>query len=57
MLFNALIVMVWYLTGAEFFWPIFPLAIWGIGLLFHAIDVFRRPISEDRIRREMERLP
>jgi hypothetical protein len=56
-LFNALIVMVWFLTGAEFFWPIFPLAIWGIGLLFHAIDVFRRPISEERIRREMERLP
>jgi hypothetical protein len=29
---------------------------WGIGLFFHALDVFRPPHSEDRIRREMDRL-
>lgn len=56
-LVNALIVIVWYATGAGFFWPVFPLAGWGIGLFFHGMDVFRRPLSEERIRREMERLP
>ena len=30
---------------------------WGIGLAFHAWDVFvERPPSEERIRREMDRL-
>jgi len=26
-------------------------------LFFHAMDVYRRPLTEERIRREMERLP
>jgi len=56
LLVNSVLVIVWFATGAEFFWPVFPLAIWGIGLIFHAMDVFRRPISEERIRREMERM-
>jgi hypothetical protein len=42
--------------GAAFFWPIFPLLGWGIGVAFNAWDVDRPPISEDRIRREMDRL-
>jgi hypothetical protein len=56
-LVNALIVTVWFFTGAGFFWPVFPLAGWGIGLFFHAMDVYRRPLTEERIRSEMERLP
>ena len=55
-LINALIVVVWFAVGGGFFWPVFPLAGWGIGLFFHAWDTFRRPYSEDRIRREMDRL-
>lgn len=57
LLINALIVIVWFAAGGGFFWPIFPLAGWGIGLFFHGMDVFRRPYSEERIRREMNRLP
>ena len=57
LLINALIVTVWFFTDSGFFWPIFPLAGWGIGLFFHAMDVFRRPLTEERIRHEMERLP
>jgi cytochrome b561 len=54
---NALIVTVWFLVSdGGFFWPLFPLFGWGIGLLFHAVDAFRRPYSEERIRREMDRL-
>jgi hypothetical protein len=29
---------------------------WGIGMVFHAWDTYSRPPSDDRIRREMERL-
>jgi predicted membrane channel-forming protein YqfA (hemolysin III family) len=54
---NALIVTVWFLAvDGGFFWPLFPLFGWGIGVFFHALDVFRRPYSEERIRREMDRL-
>lgn len=55
-LVNAVIIIVWFVVGGGFFWPIFPLAGWGIGLFFHGMDVFRKPYSEQRIRREMDRL-
>jgi hypothetical protein len=56
-LVNAFLVVVWAVTGADFFWPVFPIAGWGIGLAANAWDVYgRRPISEDEVRREMERL-
>ena len=53
---NTVLVVVWALTGMPFFWPLFPLMGWGIGLAFHAWDTFGRPPTEERIRREMERL-
>ena len=38
-------------------WPAFPLFGWGIGLVLNAWDVYwRKPVSEDRIRHEMERM-
>ncbi|HEX6580932.1 MAG TPA: 2TM domain-containing protein [Actinomycetota bacterium] len=56
-LINGVIVAIWAMTGADFFWPAFPIAGWGIGLAFHAWDVYiERPPSEERIRREMDRL-
>ena len=56
-LINAVIVVTWFVvSGHGLFWPIFPALAWGIGVIFHALDVFRRPPSEERIRREMERL-
>ena len=54
---NGFLVVIWAVSGADFFWPIFPIAGWGIGLAANAWDVYgRRPISEDEIRREMDRL-
>jgi hypothetical protein len=42
---------------ADFFWPVFPMLGWGIAVAFNAWDVYgRRPLTEDQIRREMERL-
>jgi hypothetical protein len=55
-LVNGLLVGIWAATGAGFFWPVFPLLGWGIGLVFHALDVYREPPSEAEITREMNRL-
>ena len=58
LLFNGLIIAIWFaVSDGGFFWPIFPLTGWGIGLFFHGMDVSRRPESEERIGREMSRLP
>jgi hypothetical protein len=54
---NAMLVVIWAITGSGFFWPIFPILGWGIGVAANAWDVYgRKPISEDEIRREAERL-
>jgi hypothetical protein len=55
-LVNGLLVAIWASTGAGFFWPIFPLLGWGIGIVFHALDVFAPTPSERRVRAEMDRL-
>lgn len=55
-LVNAMPVLIWAMSGAGYFWPVWAIAGWGIGLGFHAYDAFfQRPNSEDDIRREMER--
>jgi hypothetical protein len=53
---NAVLIAIWAVTGAAFFWPIFPMLGWGIGIVFHAWDVYRPPISEELIEREMRNL-
>lgn len=54
---NTMLVVIWAVGGNGFFWPIFPMLGWGIGLAANAWDVYgRKPIAEDEIRRETERL-
>jgi hypothetical protein len=54
---NAMLVGIWAVTGAGFFWPIFPILGWGIGVGANAWDVYgRKPITEDEVARETERL-
>lgn len=56
-LFNSFVVGLWVVMGHGFFWPVFLIAFWGIGLLMHAWDVyFAEEITEDDIAREVERL-
>jgi hypothetical protein len=54
---NAMLVVIWAVTGSGFFWPIFPIIGWGIAVAGNAWDVYgRKPITEDEIRREADRL-
>jgi uncharacterized ion transporter superfamily protein YfcC len=54
---NTFLVVIWAVTSGGFFWPIFPILGWGIGVLANAWDVYgRKPISEEEIRREADRL-
>lgn len=56
-LVNAVLVTIWFVaTPDTLFWPVFPIIGWGIGIVFHGLAVFQRPLSEDQIRREMERM-
>lgn len=53
---NGAAVLIWYLTGHGFFWPAILIGLWGAGLVMHAWTVwFYRPITEQDIRREMDR--
>lgn len=53
---NALLVVIWALSDSGYFWPIWPLLGWGVGLAFHAWGAHvQKPITEDAIRTEMKR--
>ncbi|HEU4980346.1 MAG TPA: 2TM domain-containing protein [Solirubrobacterales bacterium] len=55
---NAVLIAIWAISGAGYFWPAWVLGGWGIGLALHAWDTYgrRRTIAEDEIAREMEKL-
>jgi hypothetical protein len=57
-LVNSFIVIIWAVTTRDtFFWPIFPMVGWGVGVVMNAWDVWRGDdITEDQIQREMRRL-
>lgn len=54
---NALLVVIWATTTAAYFWPVWPILGWGIGVVAHGVSVFvgSSKISEDRIDRELHR--
>ncbi len=56
-LVNTFLVVIWAVVDAHgFFWPVFPIVGWGIGVVMNAWDVFwRPPITEHDIQREIER--
>ncbi len=42
-LVNGFLVVIWAMTDMHgFFWPMFPMAGWGIGVVMNAWDVYRR---------------
>lgn len=57
-LVNSFFVIIWAVTGLHgFFWPVFPMVGWGIGVVMNAWDVYRDDeLDEARIREEIDRL-
>lgn len=57
-LVNAAFVTVWAVSSRDaFFWPMFPIVFWGIGVVMNAWDVYGADdFSEDNIQRQMHRL-
>ena len=58
---SVVLTAIWALAnGTEsFFWPVFPIAGWALGLVIQGWSVYgpgARPISESDIQRESERL-
>jgi hypothetical protein len=54
---NAFLVVVWAMTGSGFFWPIFPIAGWGIGVVANAWDAYGADVpTESQISHEMRKL-
>ncbi|MFI7542290.1 2TM domain-containing protein [Actinoplanes sp. NPDC049599] len=49
---------IWLVTNpGGFYWPVFPLFGWGIGVAFHIWDVYSPETpAEDKIAREVDRL-
>jgi len=57
-LVNGFIVVIWAMTDLHgFFWPIFPILGWGVGLILNAWDVYRSEgFTEKQISREERHL-
>jgi hypothetical protein len=47
---NGLLVVIWALTGFGYFWPVWPMFGWGIGLASHAFSVYGPRADEDEPR-------
>lgn len=61
---NTMLVVIWAFTNAGqpfpggFFWPIFPIAGWGIGVVINGYVAYQGNVyTEERIQREMQKLP
>ncbi|GAB2686642.1 2TM domain-containing protein [Thalassiella azotivora] len=55
-LVNAFLVVIWATTDGGFFWPLFPIFGWGIGLAFHVWGYLSPDPTEAQVDAEMERM-
>ena len=56
-LVNGMIVIIWAMTTSGFFWPIFPIAGWGIGVVANAYEAYvKDEPTEAQVAAEVERL-
>lgn len=56
---NIMFTVIWFITGIEFFWPIFCMIGWGFGLAAMVIDVIRFTNNKgysDKVEREYQKL-
>jgi len=53
---NLALVAIWAMSGGGYFWPMWSIFGWGIGLAFHAWSTFfEKPISEEKIQKEIDK--
>ncbi len=56
---NLLLVGIWWVTtggSGAFFWPIFPILGWGIGVAFNVWEVMSPEPGPEQVRAEMDRM-
>lgn len=53
---NAVLIWAWASSGFGFPWPLFVLVFWGIALFWQGWALFGPGDSENRVRKEMDRL-
>jgi len=54
---NAFLVLLWAVTSRGYFWPIWPMLGWGVGLAFHGLSLnWDDAPSVDQVEAEAERL-
>jgi len=51
---SALMVVIWLLSGQGYFWPVWVMAAFVVGIIFYGVNLaFNKPLTEDQIQREM----
>lgn len=55
---NAMLTGIWALSGGGYFWPMWVMLGWGVGLVLHGASLIfeNRPILDEQIEREMRNL-
>jgi hypothetical protein len=53
---NAFLVAIWALAGGGYFWPIWVMVAWGLGVVFQVWDYLRGPVTEADVDAEVRRM-
>ena len=54
---NAFLTVVWFASNASFYWPIFCVVGWGIGIVANAWDAYSNDVpTESQISHQMDRM-
>lgn len=53
---NFMLVVIWAVTGAGYFWPIFPMLGWGVGIVAHGMYTRSSQITEADLNAEIARM-
>ncbi len=55
-LMSTMFVLIWLFSGAGYFWPVWPMLGWGLGLAFHGLALRNHEITEEQIAAEARKL-